>query len=168
MRDISAQINSFVAETVEAANILSRTPEEVREALVIVLGVEDQFALLSRELRADQIVSLLAHFSFSKPTLLAQVELPESIIPHGTLVRLVEALAKHRNEIWLVHLHDADPYPSNPHAHNEESGLKLHLGTGDLYRKREVVGRVRWKDLLAIREKLPNITLPPLVKQHAG
>ena len=85
-----------------------------------------KMAKLGRELRADEIVSLLAHYSFSKPTLLAQVEFPESIIPDGVPIRFVEALAKHRNDIWLVHLHDADPFPSNPHAHNEESGLKLH------------------------------------------
>ncbi len=164
MHDISAQINVFVAVTTEAANILSRTPEEVRDALVVVLEVEDQFALLGRQLQVEEIVSLLARFSFSKQILLAQVEFTKSIIPEGVPVRLVEAMAKHRNEIWLVHQYDADPFPSNPHAHNEENGLKLHLGTGNLYRKREIVGRVRRKDLLAIREKLPNITLPPLVE----
>lgn len=164
MRDISVQINSFVALTTEAAKVLFRTPEEVREALVVVLDVEDQVALLSRDFTAEEIVSLLAEYSFSKPTLLAQLEFAESIIPDDVPIRFVEAVAKHQNEIWLVHLHDADPFPSNPHAHNEKNGLKLHLGTGDLYRKREVVGHVRWKDLLAIREKLQNVTLPPLVQ----
>ena len=168
MRDISDQINSFLAATAEAATIFSRTPEEVREALVIVLGVDDQFDLLNRDLKSEEIVSLLAHFSFAKPTLLAQVELSESIIPDGVPIRLVEALAKHRNEIWLVHLNDADPFPSNPHAHNEKNGLKLHLGTGGLYRKRDFVGKVRWKDLLAIREKLPGVNLPSLSEQNVG
>ncbi len=168
MRDISDQIHSFLAATTEAATILSRIPEEVREALVIVLDVDEQFDLLDRDLKTDEIVSLLAHFSFAKPTLLAQVEFSESIIPDGVPIRLVEALAKHRNEIWLVHLNDADPFPSNPHAHNKENGLKLHLGTGDLYRKRDFVGKVRWKDLLAIREKLPSVSLPSLGEQNVG
>ena len=168
MRDLSTQINSFLAATTEAASILSRTPDEVREALVTVLDVDDQVALLDRGLKVSEIVSLLAQFSFAKPTLLAQVEFPESIIPDGVPIRLVEALAKHRNEIWLVHINDADPFPSNPHAHNEENGLKLHLGTGDLYRKRKVVGKVHWKDLLAIRGKLHNVNLPPLVEPNAG
>ena len=163
MCDISTQINEFIAATTKAANILSRTPLEVEEALVVVLNLEDQFALLDHKLTADEIVSLLVHFPFSKPTLIACVEFPESIIPEDVPIRLVEALVKHRNEVWLVHLYDADPFPSNPHAHNEENGLKMHLGSGELYRKREKVGKIRWKDLLTIREKLSNISLPILI-----
>lgn len=52
MIDRSSQIHSFVAASEKAAADLSmlhhieRTPAEVRDALVVVLGVEDQIALL--------------------------------------------------------------------------------------------------------------------------
>ena len=41
-------------------------------------------------------------------------------------------------DIWRVHLSDADPNPSNPHAHciggtKRFIGKKLHLGTGQLF-----------------------------------
>lgn len=168
MRDIFAEINRFVTVTSEAASALRRPPEEVREALVVVLNAEDQFALLSRKITANEIVSILTNYSFAKPIIVAEVEFSESIIPDCVPIRLVEAQAKHNNEIWLVHLNDADPFPSNPHAHNEMNGLKLHLGTGELYRRRKLVGKVREKDLLAIRKKLPNVSLPALQYPCAG
>ncbi len=39
----------------------------------------------------------------------------------------------------MVHKNDADPLPSSPHAHNYEQCLKMHLGTGDLYQRKERV-----------------------------
>jgi hypothetical protein len=59
---------------------------------------------------------------------------------------------------WRVHLNDADPFPSCPHAHCVNGqprfvGSKLHLGTGVLY-----------KDKLAIR-KLPNASFHELIEK---
>jgi hypothetical protein len=39
-------------------------------------------------------------------------------------------------ERWRIHKSDADPNPSNPHAHcvaGKHKGCKLHLGTRQLY-----------------------------------
>lgn len=33
----------------------------------------------------------------------------------------------------VAHKYDRDTFPSNPHAHNYDRKLKMHLGTGDLY-----------------------------------
>lgn len=49
---------------------------------------------------------------------------------------------------WRVHLSDADPFPSSPHAHcvagqERHVGCKLHLETGVLYSKY----RKPWKKL---------------------
>jgi hypothetical protein len=55
-------------------------------------------------------------------------------------------------EIWDIHLNDADPFPSNPHAHNVQTRVKLDLSNGDLYRKkRKLEERVRKKDLETLR-----------------
>src|SRR5690348_17326657 len=155
--DISDNINRFLAVTEEAARVLHQLPEDVREALVASYHLEDQFPLLDMNLSAQRIIDDLAGFDFSKPILLATIELEESVIPDGVPIRFVEAVIKNRNEIWLIHKFDQDPFPSNPHGHNQENGLKLHLGTGGLYRKRKHVGKVHKKDLLAIRAKLVSI-----------
>jgi hypothetical protein len=73
-------------------------------------------------------------------------------------------------EIWRVHKSDADPYPSNPHAHciggkARFVGCTLHLGTAQLYRKREPLGRRMEENqfmrlIELIRPKFPGIKLP--------
>lgn len=98
----------------------------------------------------------------SQPRVLALIEFEESIIPEGTEQSILDELVKHKGEVWVVHRNDADPHPSDPHAHNYEANLKLHLGTGDLYMKRRVVGKIAKKALLAIREKISGIPLPAL------
>jgi hypothetical protein len=58
---------------------------------------------------------------------------------------------------------DGDPFPSNPHAQNIESGLKLDLSTGELYFKRQSTGKsISRKDLAFIRTKAAekDVTLP--------
>src|SRR5207237_6227170 len=49
----------------------------------------------------------------------------------GIPILLTEAQVKLQGEIWIVHKNDADPFPSNPHAHNYRERLK--------YRKRYLV-----------------------------
>lgn len=79
---------------------------------------------------------------------------------------LEKADVKVAGKIWTVHKSDIDPFPSNPHAHNYEEKLKLHLGNGGLYRKTKLLGSIRSKELIAIREKikkrLPSLVLPKL------
>lgn len=168
MRNISEQINHFLAASEQAAATLSQirrqqiTVAQVQEALACTLKLDDQFDLLALNLDSEKMLNVLGSFDFRWLSPIAQVSFDSSIIPEGVPIRFVEALIKHRNEIWLVYQNDADPFPSQPHAHNGENDLKLHLGNGNLYRKREVVGKIRFKDLMVIREKLAHITLPPL------
>lgn len=73
-------------------------------------------------------------------------------------------------EIWRVHKNDADPFPSNPHAHcvggaKRFIGLTLHLGTGELFRSRASTGRrlgtPQFERLIQlIQPKFPHIRLP--------
>lgn len=168
MRNLLPLIHSFVEITDQASKLLTalhgthRTPEEVREALVSKFEVDGQVELLNRNLSSDEIVSALIDFPFGQPTLLDEIDLEESILPESIPRRFVEALVKHRGEIWLVHKYDADPFPSNPHSHNEFEGLKMDLGSGDLYRRRDWVGRIKRKDLIEIRQKLKRVELPEL------
>jgi hypothetical protein len=96
------------------------------------------------------------------PKAVAIVELSESIIPEGTERALYEQQVKHKGEVWVIHKNDADPHPSIPHAHNYDANLKLHLGNGDLYNKRKIVGNIGKKALIALREKIVGIELPAL------
>lgn len=56
-----------------------------------------------------------------------------------------------RGEVWTIHKYDADPFPSNPHAHNFDQNLKLDLTTGDCYRSRRFVCKIPRKELIEIR-----------------
>jgi len=97
--------------------------------------------------------------------LLAKIEFEESPIPDGTLRRVDFATIKKDGCIWRIHKNDADPFPSNPHAHNVESGLKLDLASGGLYLgTRDTGKKVSKKDLLFIRAEAEarDIVLPPL------
>lgn len=93
-----------------------------------------------------------------------EVELDHSPIPSGCLRRLDEITIKKDGQIWRIHKNDDDPFPSNPHAHNLESRLKLDLSNGNLYYKRRDTGKtISRKDLLAIRSKITKIQLPPII-----
>lgn len=167
--EISGLINSFIEEGGTAARILAARSGlaielvHVENALVEVCAVNEPTDLLESRLTRDQILSLLASFDFRPyfPVLLAEVAFRNSIIPAGVPVRLEEQTVRRHGQVWRVHWTDADSFPSNPHAHNLDSGLKLHLGTGELFRKKVLVGKIRVKDLLAIRSELIRFDLPP-------
>src|SRR3989344_7278462 len=55
---------------------------------------------------------------------------------------------KHQG-VWVIHKYDKDTFPSNPHAHNEETGEKLNLFTGEIHHPvtRQIVGKMSDKDL---------------------
>lgn len=73
-------------------------------------------------------------------------------------------------EVWRVHKGDADPYPSQPHAHcvggrKAFIGRTLHLGTRELYDGRKPLGlfldiKQFERLIVLIRPKFPNIELP--------
>ncbi len=96
---------------------------------------------------------------------IAEIEFPESPIPDGTFRRIDEVTIKRDGCVWRIHRNDLDPFPSQPHAHNLESGLKLDLSNGRLYFGRRDTGKsISTKDLKFIRSAAvnQNISLPPL------
>ena len=83
--------------------------------------------------------------------LLGEVELAKSPIPDECTRMLREATIRKDGCVWRIHKNDSDPFPSNPHAHNIESGFKVDLSTGNLYLQTDWTGkRVSKKDLAAI------------------
>jgi len=168
--EMSGWINSLIEEGEAAARILAASralPIElahVENGLVEVLGLSEPPDLLDFRLSRHEIVSVLAPFDFRAyfPALLAEITFRNSIIPATVPTRLREQTVRRHGQVWRVHWTETDSFPSNPHAHNLDSGLKLHLGTGQLFRKKLLVGKIRPKDLLAIRSELTRFDLPPL------
>lgn len=137
----------------------------IQVALVEVLGLPDTTKLLYRDdLSAEDIITHLQGFEFDKffPEELERVTLNFSIIPEGVPTYLFEQTIRSKGEVWVIHKNDADPFPSNPHAHNYDKGLVLHLGTGNLYRYKKVVGKLRKKNLIILRNLIKTSELPTL------
>lgn len=164
--DIGAQIQSFIEASAKAAQRINSKRSvpitiDVQSALMRILNLEDPAELLARHLGDDSMVELLMSIDLEALQAVEVVTLHESILPDGVARRLDEQIVKVKGERWEIHKFDADPFPSNPHAHNLDSGLKLHLGTGELFRKRACVGRITVKRLLQLREKVNAVALPP-------
>lgn len=104
----------------------------------------------------DEAVKQLSDYNFAAlyPELLQEIHVEEPMVPEEFPRLLTEKTVKLKGEIWRIHKYDADPFPSSPHAHNLETGLKLHLGTGELFRKTKQVGRIKCKELDVLREQI--------------
>lgn len=171
--DIEQKLISYITASTRALPILSQLHGlelkaiDIQNALCQKLEIDDALPnlLLDKSLTEEQIIELLRDFNFKKfhPEFLTEIELEDGIIPEGTRRLLTEKTVKVRGEVWMVHKNDADPWPSNPHAHNYDAGLTLHLGTGDLFdTNRKLVSNIGKKKLAAVRNKLRSISLPPL------
>jgi hypothetical protein len=138
---------------------------DIEDALLDLEGFERGPDLLYRSWSAADIVARLRKYDFSKyySEVMAVIDLPESIVPAGTFGSLEERIVRMSGERWYVHKNDADPFPSNPHAHNYEKRLKLSLVDGGLYHKKKRVGKVDLKTLVELRNRLRDFGLPDLV-----
>ena len=92
------------------------------------------------------------------------ITLGYSPIPDRCKRKIDEITVKRDGHIWRIYKSDTDPFPSNPHAHNVESGLKLCLATRRLYYRREKVSIMDKKHFVDIRNRIINmgICVPPL------
>lgn len=161
MEDIDIKLYSYISSSEEARVILSHLKGinidsfEIQLALMEIVQTDEPADLLEKNYSAKEIVAILKEFDFRKfhPEILAEIVMDESVVPEGTVRLLTEVTIKHKGERWRIHKNDSDPFPSNPHGDSPDAGLKLDLSTGDLYRKREQVGKISKKNLLIIREK---------------
>lgn len=72
-------------------------------------------------------------------------------------------------EKWRVHLNDADPFPSKPHAHcidGKNKGMKLHLGTAQLFTSNNRPTKYYLQEhqfvrlIAAVQKKFPAVQFP--------
>jgi hypothetical protein len=133
-------------------------------ALCKRLNLDDINQLVDKKLSNSQIIDLLKDYDFKQNALkiLGQIELENSILPDGIEKLLLEQKIKVKGEIWVIHKNDADPLPSTPHAHNYDSGISLHLGTGEFFDKRVSKGFLDCKKLKFLRGQITFHTLPTL------
>jgi hypothetical protein len=169
---MSSQINQFIKEVEKAMILLNQEFSHDFKFLDIQLALaehygyspEDSTKTASHNLTAEKIFEMLKDHDFKLPEESETIELDESILPSGAVQRLDEQTVKSKGEIWVIHKYDKDPFPSNPHAHNEQTGQKLDLSNGDLYDgKNNYQGKnISKKNLLLLRSKVKKITLPTL------
>ena len=111
----------------------------------------------------DELLSHLdAGFLAQFPTFVARIVMENGAIPPEVPVAIRKKQFKVRGEIWTVHQDDVDPFPSSPHAHNYEQNLVMHLGNGNLYRKRHFIAKANRKRFLELRNRIDHLALPPL------
>ena len=112
------------------------------------------------EITYEEARSVLSDFDFT--SVLFKVESERDIIARDLLMQF-KVQIKSKGLIWIIHKYDADPFPSNPHAHELVSGIKLDLKNGKCYRKKVLVTRIKKKDLIIIRNQAEkNFDLPEL------
>ncbi|MGZ8935686.1 MAG: hypothetical protein ACXW04_12385 [Methylobacter sp.] len=96
------------------------------------------------------------------PMVAEEVVVMESVIPLDVIRNINEEHVKFKGEKWVVHKNDPDPFPSDPHAHNYEAGLKLHLGNVELYRGSKCVGKIPVRKFIELRSLFKSVSLPTL------
>src|SRR5208282_5509906 len=142
-KDPTEKLHKFVWALEETAARLRKrlgielSAEDVEKALALKQGIEESVELLDHACTTDEMFELLRDFNFEllEPEALETVNLKESILPSNIPTALYEEKVKHRGEVWIIRRTDSDPLPSSPHAHNDRQGIKMDLGTGDLYRR---------------------------------
>ena len=75
----------------------------------------------------------------------------------------VKERQKFKGDIWEIHKYDKDPFPSNPHVHNLNTGEILNLNNGEIHnlKTRQIVRKMNKKDLETLKSKfkiLPSIS----------
>jgi hypothetical protein len=136
---------------------------DIQEALCEICDC-DESGLVLKCLSANKMLERLRchDFNYLKFEALEVVVLEESILPPGIPIALDEQIFKRKGQVWEIHKTDKDFRPSNPHAHNRENGYKLDLSNGDLFKKTKYVGSIRKKELMLIRDKVKQVSLPAL------
>lgn len=136
----------------------SFSDDELYLALAMYYDLSDMPPnIIFKELSSIQMIDALKDFDIASRIPISSIVIEKTIIPSGFSRLSQRALVKVKGELWRIHLYDKDPFPSNPHAHNLETNLKLHLGSGELFQKRELVGKISKKDLLLLRERINNV-----------
>jgi hypothetical protein len=134
------------------------TNEDVLEAIYIQTDEKNNYDWIGdvyeNRYSLDEVKVLLQDFDFKD--LNRTIECVEDFIPKDLRINY-KVRIKTKGNICVIHKNDKDPFPSNPHAHILDSNIKLHLGNGNCYRKREFIYKINKKKLVDIREKALNV-----------
>lgn len=114
----------------------------------------DTFLIFSEDLNSIDFILIL---ETELNSLSGQIEFESSELGFLIADRIEKAKVKNNGRIWDIHNDDKDPYPSNPHAHEYSLNVKLHLGTGEFYRKKTVVGKLSKNEFKRLRQKITEI-----------
>lgn len=130
------------------------TKEDVFNALFIRLsdkfGLEWQGDLWDLEMDFEEALQSVIDFNFQ--SLNQNILSDSSIFPRELLLNY-KVRIKSKGLIWVIHLYDQDPFPSNPHAHQLENNIKLDLSNGKCYKVRRYIYTLNKKDLLLLRQE---------------
>lgn len=102
------------------------------------------------EIDEESVYNLIQNFQFV--IFLNEIVLENSLFPENLFMN-TKVQVKVRNRKWVIHKYDKDPFPSRPHAHLIDEGIKLDLYTGILYRGKAQIEKVKEKELLEIRKR---------------
>lgn len=146
---------------------------DVLSALMAVLKEANPENICKMGMPTEELIRSLQGYRFEAPRILGEIDDPSFEIP-GSIRRVWSALGRggvagagHGSGTeWEILRNDANPFPSNPSAHNEAEHITMDLSTGNLFHDGEFVHRLRKKDLAGFRarisEKHPEIDLPPM------
>ncbi|MEO6685322.1 MAG: hypothetical protein ABIN24_05130 [Dyadobacter sp.] len=88
----------------------------------------------------EQSLAALSNFDFAMLTQ-QQIAVAVEGIP-AEFVMNKKVRFKVNGSIWIIHKNDADPFPSNPHAHHAELNQKLDLSNGNCYDKKRLIFKI--------------------------
>lgn len=155
----------ILAQRLSDENNMELSTEDIGKAISQIEGFSQNLQVYWYTLENGlSIYDKLKDYPFPKE--IGEVSLidEDCIYPEGIPRNLYEKQIKIQGQKWTIHANDLDPFPSNPHAHNYELGLKLDLSNGFLYKKCKYISSIGKKKLLQIRNECEKqkITLPTL------
>lgn len=173
MSDKEKQLNIYLSRAKEAEDLLKSKGFLYADSSFIWQTLQIEFnctdiptEILFKDLSVVQIVEVVLKHKALYGQPICKIILEESILPDEIDNSLIKAYLKFKGEKWVVHKNDLDNFPSNPHAHNYDTNTKLHLGSGELFREKNICGYIKPKDLKSLRQliqkRLPKLKLPKL------
>jgi len=136
---------------------------DVMNALYLLYADEDDMEWIGDvwdlDISYDQALAVLRNFDFGILTQQIEIE-DEAILAHFVLNKKVRFKAA--GSTWIIHKNDADPFPSNPHAHHAELNQKLDLSNGNCYKKKQFLFKIPEKPFLRIRKRAKEVYKGPL------
>jgi hypothetical protein len=163
------KIEAFVAEFYRSRDVLKdrygvdADLDEIQIALTEKFQIQKEHDLIHKRLCAESIAHCVHDFDFAalRPNVLESYSFERDMLPEGLPTLLEEEVLKHQGLVFEIHQNDADPFPYRIHGHLKGTAQKIDFRNGNIYKKHELVGRMRHKDLVKLRNKARTV-LPPL------